>query len=252
MSEHDEAEFAALHTGATLLATTAATALVGPEAGIFAGMASESVMAWFNAQARGNDEGLRAARIGALEDEVRKLAARLRKLEEQATLEHDDALSREQVFSEFARDVAQAQTSAKRDALVNAAANRFNSSVAGQATRKFWYDVLREMSEIQVFTFQLVADNEPITFIGNDLVAFGIANPRAVDMKGEDIETVRATLNELTEAGSDTKTLARRTVISTSAQGGRAMIEYKSAKHTISQSYVPSPGGRVLAKLIAN
>lgn len=156
MAASDEAIRAGLQSGATALMTAAGDALAGPGVGILAGAVSDSVLTWFGAQASANDDALREARLGALEDEMYRLAERLRKLEALTVLDRADAISREQTFSEFARDVAAAHTPEKREALVIAAANRHNPGLGSAAMREYWYEVVRGLPDVQIALIRLL------------------------------------------------------------------------------------------------
>ena len=199
----------------------------------------------------GADARLKVAVESELQEDVLRLQARVEKLElelgkQGKRLDELGAVRTVRLGSEVLRDVTAAGSRIKQNALINAAAHQFDPTVGGEATRKFWYDVLREMSDIQIFAFRLVADNEPIAMIGDDMVAFGVGLPRPVDLQNEHQPTLRTTLAILAEAP---ELAAQRTIL---FETGAHAIDWRGAARAVSQRIVLSPGGKILAKLIAD
>jgi hypothetical protein len=130
---------------------------------IFAGSVAESALAWFDAVASGNDEALREARLGSLEAEFRRLSERVARLERETATDRNDPLTREQTFSRFAKDVADAKTPAKREALINAAAHQFDPRMGSAEARSFWYSVVAGLTDLDLLMSRLLAEHEHVT-----------------------------------------------------------------------------------------
>jgi hypothetical protein len=125
------------------------------------GSLAEGVRAWFGAVVSNNDAALREARIVGLEDQVAALAQRLARLEaelaaEGKTPDRSDPISREQTFSEFAKDVVAARSVEKREALVNSAAAQHDPRRGSGTVRAYWYVVVRDLPEPLILLLRLL------------------------------------------------------------------------------------------------
>jgi hypothetical protein len=91
-----------------------------------------------------------------------ELSARLASLE-QAPDRHD-MLTRDAVYSNFAKAVSEAATPEKRSALVNATAHQFDPTMGTPATRAYWMRRVSELSDIEIATVALFYQNVQLAF----------------------------------------------------------------------------------------
>lgn len=116
----------------------------------------------FDAVANGNDDAFREARIAAVEDEIRRVADEVRKIQQTRVetgkpLNAPDALTQGALFSEFAEAVASAATPEKRTALVHAAALQFDPDLGPSGVRSYWFQQVRALADIEVVALTLLA-----------------------------------------------------------------------------------------------
>jgi hypothetical protein len=258
----DDAEKAAQAAGRVgvigLAAYGADAAGFGALGALAAGTLAEGIATFFQLVASGNAEALMEWRAGSIREDVAKLVARVEKLElelraEMLPPDRSDPLSREQTVSDFVRDVASAHTQVKREALVNAAANQHDPRIGGQATRAFWYRVLRELPDVEVFIIRLMAKHGHIVLWRGELIAVGeqAGNHRtatAIDVGGEDTWTLHSTILEM--AGSSMP--QPRRVIYEEGQAEPNQMLLRGQLVPVAQRYAFTAGGRFLASLIAD
>lgn len=167
---------ATMSAGLTALATAAGTALGGPAGAIVFGSLAEGAKAWLGAIAAGNDVALREARIAGLEEQFGALVDRLNRIENELGAEgkepdRTDPISREQTFSDFARDVVAAHSSEKREALVNAAASLHDPRRGSAASRAHWYDLVRSLPDVVVLLLRTLEKHNLLRMIPEGSIA---------------------------------------------------------------------------------
>jgi len=135
--------------------------LVGGPAGVALTVGVSALFNVFEAVANGNAEAFREARIGAVEDELRRVAEEVRKIQEARAatgkpIDAPDPLTQGVLFSEFAEAVASAATPEKRTALVHAAARQFDPNRGNAAVRQHWFAAARSLTDMEVVVIRLV------------------------------------------------------------------------------------------------
>jgi len=126
-----------------------------------------------------NDEAVQSARFDALDEEVRRLTASVERLE--ARLEADgiaperpDLIAAEHEVSEFVRAITAAPSREKREALVNAATCQHDPRLGPLASRRFWWGVVRDLSDLEVETLKLFGAGAVFAAEGKVYVAPGL------------------------------------------------------------------------------
>lgn len=213
-----------------------------------AGTIADTLVAFYQKLASGATDELNAWHaVHGLREDFTKLVSRVEKLESQLAEEglkpdRFDPLSREQTFSQFAKDVSAARSIVKREALVNAAAGMHDPRIGGEATRAFWYGVLQRLPDLEIFVIQVVAQYEGIAFAGADVISFD-DDPQVVDLRGEDFRTILYLVEDMANAQPLATRLLNRD------RPGRSL--HWKGSNVVSRIELTS-GGRILAKLIAD
>lgn len=237
---------AASRSGAIALAAATGQAIAGNLGALAAASIGEGVAALFGALAMRNDDAIHAWRLGALEEEMIKLKARFDKLENELASsgtkpDRTDPISVEQTFSQFAKDVTVARSIVKREALVNAAAGMHDPRVSGAATRAYWYNVLRGLSDLEVCAIKLVSKYAPVASTGTEMIS-GFKSRTSVDLGGEDLHTMSTVMHALVRKPTAEKSLEEAWLPEDLKNGPTAQPMFVEL----------SRGGVILAKLIAD
>jgi hypothetical protein len=158
------------HTAAGAAAAVG-TVVAGPFGALTGAVVVRTGVDWFQRRANKNDDSLYEARLSAMEDEFGKLDERVRKLEarraaEGGKLDRDDLLSREAVYSEFAKGVTEAATPEKRLALVNAAARQFDPIAGLPSVREYWFKRVRALPDLELQVVRILHEHNAIAFNG--------------------------------------------------------------------------------------
>lgn len=130
-------------------------------AGAMASAATFGALEYFKAKATASNTAIGAAEYAALFEEFRKLDDRVAKLEQK---DRQDVLTKQAVFSRFARDVSEASTHEKREALVNATAYQFDPRKGTAAVRDYWLRVVRETRDAELALVMLLVEHEAVAF----------------------------------------------------------------------------------------
>jgi hypothetical protein len=236
-------------TGATIeqLMLAAAGAVVGeatkdPLAGAFATAAAFSAVDFFKAKTSQNDESWRKAELAALYENFQSLDERIKKLEadlgaQRLRLDRQDVLSKGVIFSDFAREVAGASTSEKREALVNATARQFDPRQDQPSVRSYWLGRLRDLPEMQLSVLLQAAKHRGIFFQGGEMLTFEQQLATPVAMSAQSVTTFA--------------TVAESMILDRSPLLGKnGPVQYATSRDTSPQFgylFSASPAGMILA-----
>lgn len=151
----------------------------GGAAGVALTVGASALFNIFDAVANANTEAFQQARIAALEDDVLRVRDEVKAIQERLSkagkpMDPPDAPTQARVFSDFAEAVAKAATPEKRTALVHAAARQFDPEVGPASVRKYWFDQVRQLSDVQVAAIRLLVRYDAVIQGENDrLAAYG-------------------------------------------------------------------------------
>jgi hypothetical protein len=133
-----------------------------PMVALTASSAAWGAVEYFKTKASMPTSAIQAAEYSALFEEFRKLGERVALLEKK---DRQDALAKQVVFSRFAKDVSEAATTEKREALVHATAYQFDPSRGSPATRDYWLRKVRSASDAEL-ALVLLASKKCLAFFG--------------------------------------------------------------------------------------
>jgi hypothetical protein len=122
---------------------------------------------WFKARREKNDKAWDDARVAAVEDWCRRLDEEVSALREALraagkTAPGADVLTTEHVYVDFVQAVVEAKSAEKRLALTKAAAHQFDPTVGDPSARRYWFDRVRQLTDIQVRLLTLLGAHEII------------------------------------------------------------------------------------------
>jgi len=138
----------------------------------------------FDAAANANTLAFQEARIAALEDDVLRVRDEVKALQaaraaQGKPIDAPDAPTQAQIFSDFAEAVANAATPEKRTALVHAAAKQFDPDVGALPVRKYWFNEVRRLDDMEIAALSLLHQHGALVFSGNDtLIYSGTPTPQ--------------------------------------------------------------------------
>lgn len=179
--------------------------LAGGPGGIAVSVGAVALLNIFDAVANANTQAFQEARIAALEDDVIRVRDEIKALQaaraaEGKPVEAPDAPSQAQIFSDFAEAVANAATPEKRTALVHAAAKQFDPDAGTLPVRKYWFNEVRKLTDMEVAALSLLQQHGALVFSSNDtLVHSGKANtpPKALTLLFTDRVAIENTIIQL-------------------------------------------------------
>lgn len=162
-------------------AAIAGNALGGPGMALTLSVGTFTLAEWFRAMSTGGDSRVLTQRLDAFETEIAQLEARLAAAESAIKAageqpDRQDLLSKEGIFSDFARGVSEARTPPKRHALVNATVHQFDPRKGTPATRDYWLRRVRETSDAELALVNLLSVQTEITFWRNEAFATSATN----------------------------------------------------------------------------
>jgi hypothetical protein len=110
-----------------------------------------------------SNETLRAEVFGQLQDHVARLQAAVDELEARLQsqgrkIDELDPIARGRITEEFLQSMVKSTSPSRRDALTWATARLFDPSVGPFGQRKFWLEIIQNLSEPELETLQVMSD----------------------------------------------------------------------------------------------
>jgi hypothetical protein len=184
--------------------------LAGGPTGIALTVGATALFNIFEAVANANTQAFQEARIAALEDDVIRVRDEVKALQEARAsagkpAAPPDAPTQVRIFSDFAEAVADAATPEKRTALVHAAARQFDPDAGFPAVRRYWFNAVRSLSDMEVVTLRLLAD-EVAVYSERNMVHGTGGNPngngRALGFTPDSDAAILKTLTLMAQSGT--------------------------------------------------